>query len=199
MIFFPFLPASFCHALSSLPPSFAFFYFTTPVSTYCLLSVSFIVTWLSWIQNSPKKARPTGWSPWGTELLTGLRWRQMAAFDSAAPPHPARHGQLQVAMVQSMTTCDKEPFVPIFQKETVSVASDPSTVNAIQTPSHSNDLLIVEHLLNHSTFSNTLNLFWVIYMFRSKKCPFLENWWTKGSNSFSMLLGTELLGPYFGV
>ena len=43
----------------------------------------------------------------------------MAAFDSAAPPYPARHGQLQVAMVQSMTTCDKEPFDPIFQKGTV--------------------------------------------------------------------------------
>lgn len=185
--FSPFFTSCFL-PLSLLPPLFAFFNFTTPVSTCCLLSVSFIVTWVSCIQNSPKKARPTAWSPCRTELLTGLRWRQMAAFDSAAPPYPAWHGQLQVAMVQSMTACDKEPFDPIFQKGTASVASDPNTVDARQTPSRYNDLFIVEHLLNHSTFSNTLILLWAIYMFRSKKCPFLENWWTKGNNSFLCFL-----------
>lgn len=66
----------------------------------------------------------------------------MAAFDSAAPPYPARHGQLQVAVVQSMTACAKEPLDPMFQKGTASVASDPNTVDARQTPSRYN----VEHL-----------------------------------------------------
>ena len=109
--------SSFFLPRSLLPPLLAFFNFTTPVSTYRLsLPVSFIVTWVFCSQNSPKKARPAGWSPCRRERLTGLRWRQRAPFDPAAPPYPAWHGRSQVARAQSLTDCDKEPFDPIFQK-----------------------------------------------------------------------------------
>lgn len=149
-----FLP---CSLLPTLLLSFFFFSHCTCFYLLPSLSLSALSPECLVFKLPQRRSQPIGWSPSRTELLIGLRHRQTAGFASAAPtllrlawpitgPCGTKHDSLwQEAF------CD-----PIFQKGAVSVDSDQSVIDAIQTCSHYSHLLIVEHLLNHSNFSNSL-------------------------------------------
>ena len=182
-----FLPASFCHALSPLPRLLLL------ISLHLfLLSASSLSASLSPEHPGLKipQRRPGQLLGHRAEQSFSLGWDEDKWLPLTLLPHLTQPGMASYRSLWSKAwqPVTRSLLIPFFKKELLSVASDPSIVNAIQTPSHYNDLFVVEHLLNHSTFSNTLNLFWAICMFRSKKCPFLENWWTKGNNSFVCFL-----------
>lgn len=176
IFFFLFLPAAFCHSL--LPPLFAFFNFTTPVST-CWSSLCQLHCHprVSCISKFPKEGpasclvtmqnRASHWVEMKTD---GCLW---------ALPYPWPAWQVTGRCGQSMTACAKEPFDPMFQKGTwvlntwseycgCKTDSQPLQCGAslcAQCGCSMWSIFIVEHLLNHSTFSNTLILLWAIYMF----------------------------------
>ena len=97
------------------------------------------------------------------ELLVG--WSPPEDIDKWLPlpllplPYPGWCGRLQIPGAQSLIISDKKHFDLIFQKGTVSIDSNQSVIDSIQTRNNYNHLLIVEHPLNHSNFSTPRFLF----------------------------------------